>query len=396
MVDTGCFGGPQKAHDPPEKWKLFGDLTHLLQSLQRLGLDEPSKSGDQNFNSPGADTATVSSADLTVLRGVAEKGQYFDPRNLVLRVMTGAGTITAGLLGITKFGPSFAPGVAAFNGPLLMAYHTIFPDLTVNQLNRLNDSAFLANTIVGKQQARVIVVFIPMEFLLTAAQVKQFFRAPESILGCPDLRLLDASVNGNFVTTVLPAAVITSIVIQPNEEAKFGTDNFTVAGVVNGRFLERAKVALSGPPAGVTVTADGNPTDSQLRFVVKGKTPLMPGQALDFQVGIDGTEAAKSTVKVAYQPARPTLQAGALDPATLAPGATKAVTVKGSNFLPEGMQVLLEPSADVKIGPVQYISNSELKVELTVAGSAAQGQRQFRLSSAGGVSDPASTLTIKK
>lgn len=378
------------------------NLTRLLKSLRELGIVMPSATSNPRVDfeyhdgTSGGSTAAVSSADLTVLRGVAEKGQALDPRNVTFRLLTGAGTIAAGLLGVTKFGPSFAPSVAAFNGPLLTAYQTMFPDFTVNQLNRLNDSAFLANTVVGKQQAKVLVLFIPMEYLLTKDQAGRFFDNPESVFGCPDLRLLEAGVNGNFVQTVLPTPVITSITINTNEEGNFAKDDFSVSGVVIGRFLDKATISLLAPPEGVTVTAGSNPSESQLPFTLKGKKPLMPGQALDFQVGVAGTEPAKSTYKVAYTPARPTLQAGALTPATLAPNSTTTVTVKGTNFLPEGMQVLLEPSADTKVGPIQYISNSEVHVELSVAETAAEGQRQFRISSAGGLSDPATTLTIKR
>ena len=112
----------------------------------------------------------VTSADLTVLRGVAEKGQALDPRNITLRSLTGIGVVTAGLIGVTSFGISYPPAIAAFNGPLLDAFKEIFPDYTVEQMNRLNDSAFLANTIVGKQQAKVLVMFIPQPYLLTKKQ----------------------------------------------------------------------------------------------------------------------------------------------------------------------------------------------------------------------------------
>jgi len=109
---------------------------------------------------PAGDYMQVSSADLTVLRGTAEKGQSLDPRNLAVRSLTGAGVIAAGLIGVTSFGHSYAPAVAAFNGPFLTAVQQIFPDYTVGQMNRLNDSAFLTNTVVGKQQARVVVILV--------------------------------------------------------------------------------------------------------------------------------------------------------------------------------------------------------------------------------------------
>jgi hypothetical protein len=383
------------------------NLTRLLLALQELGVVMPSTTPTPPTNKPvkfeyhdstqGGTSADVSSADLTVLRGVAEKGAALDPRNITLRLLTGAGTIAAGLLGVTRFGDAFAPSVAAFNGPLLTAFQTMFPDFTVNQLNRLNDSAFLANTVVGKQQAKVIVMFIPMEYLLTKDQASQFYDDPNSVFACPDLRLLEVSINGNFIETVLPTPVITAINVNANEEANFGKDNFSVGGTVTGHFLEKAKIELLNPPDGVTVTTDKDPTESQLHFTLKVKKPLMPGEALDFELTLAGTQPVKSTFKVNYAPAKPSLKAGALTPATLAPGdSAKPVKISGANFLPEGMQVLIQPSEGIKVGPIQYLSNSEVEVELTVVDNAAAVPRDLRVSSAGGLSDPATTLTIKK
>lgn len=98
-----------------------------------------------------------SSEDKTLVRGVGEKGAILDPRNLIVRLLTGAGTIAGGITGVTTFGSSFAPSVAAFNGPVMSAIRNAFPDMTVNQMNRLNDSAYAANTLVGKQSAKVMV-----------------------------------------------------------------------------------------------------------------------------------------------------------------------------------------------------------------------------------------------
>ena len=144
----------------------------------------------------------VTSADLTVLRGVGEKGQALDPRNTALRSLTGAGVVAASLIGLANFGVSYSSAVAYFNGPLIGAFKDVFPDYTVEQMNRLNDSAFLANTIVGRQQAKVLVMFIPQPYLLTRKQQKAYYGNPESVYGCADLRLLDANVNGNFITSV--------------------------------------------------------------------------------------------------------------------------------------------------------------------------------------------------
>jgi hypothetical protein len=58
--------------------------------------------------------------------------------------------------------------------------------------------------------------------------------------------------------------------------------------------------------------------------------------------------------------------------------------------------VQVEPAAGITVGPIQYVSSGELKVELTVADSAAEGQRQLRISNAGGTTEPGTTLTVKK
>jgi hypothetical protein len=147
----------------------------------------------------------ISSADLAVLRGVAEKGQALDPRNLTLRSLTGAGVVAAGLIAVANLGLSYSSAVAAFNGPLLAAFQQVFPDYTLEQMNRLSDSAFAANTIVGKQQAKVLVMFIPQPYLLTKKQQKAYYKDPESVYSCADLRLLDANVSGNFIAGVTAA-----------------------------------------------------------------------------------------------------------------------------------------------------------------------------------------------
>ena len=194
----------------------------------------------------------VSSADLTVLRGVAEKGQSLDPRNVTLRVFTAAGVIAAGLSGVTPLGHSYSPGVAAFNGPFISAFKEVFPDYTVEQLNRLNDSAYLANTVVGKQQAKVIVIFIPQAYLLTKEQQKKYYKNPESVYGCPDLRLLTTNIDGNFIANVTGTPVVTAVNIDSSDVAKFEEDSFTISGTIVGNFFSDSTLDLVSPPSGLT------------------------------------------------------------------------------------------------------------------------------------------------
>jgi hypothetical protein len=208
---------------------------------------------------------------------VAEKGQHLDPRNLILRLLRGSGTTAAGLLGITTFGPSFAPAVAAFNGPFLTAYQTIFPDQTVNQLNRLNDSAYVANTVVRSNRQRSWLYSFRWQLFLTKEELSKFYDDPNSTYSsCVDLRLLDASVDGHLISKLDLAPVITSVAILAAEAGKFATDNFKVTGTVIGRFLDGATIALSNAPEGLTIAPMATAGAEKIQFELASVRPLAP------------------------------------------------------------------------------------------------------------------------
>jgi hypothetical protein len=373
----------------------------LLQALEREVTDAK---GDKStpaispllkspYNSVG-DATRVTSADLTVLRGVAEKGQSLDPRNVAVRSLTGAGVIAAGLIGVMRVGHSYAPGVAAFNGAFLTAVQEILPDYTVNQLNRLNDSAFLANTVVGKQQAKVIVIFIPQSDLLTSKQQKAYYKDPESVYGCPDLRMLEANVDGNFVANVTGAPVVTAVNIDSSEVAKFQQDNFTVKGSAVGNFFANATIDLVSPPKGVSVKLDGTPTDTAVKFILSGTTPIPPDTLLEFAVKGSTGDPTHATYRVSYTAPKPTLTS--MDPATVKAGESSSITLKGSHFLPDGMAVVLNPSAGITVGPLQFTSSTEMKFEVTAASAAAAGSRSLKVSGPTGLSDTSLSLTVAK
>jgi len=144
----------------------------------------------------------LSSDELSLVRGVAEKGQIFDRRNMFLRYLRALGTIAGGVTGVTRFGSSFAPSVAAYNGPFITAFTDAFPDFTVNQMNRLSDSAYAANKIVAKQHSLVMVAFVPQGQFMSNLLRKQFWNDPTSIQKTIDFRNLRVLVDGVFITEV--------------------------------------------------------------------------------------------------------------------------------------------------------------------------------------------------
>ena len=105
-----------------------------------------------------------SSRDRLLVRAVALRNQATDPRNRTIRIMEGVGAIAASAVGFASRDYSY--GLAVFNS-LIPAGKSVFPDYTIDQLNRLSDMAFTASgqnrTVVGKNGAAMFVAFIPAE-----------------------------------------------------------------------------------------------------------------------------------------------------------------------------------------------------------------------------------------
>jgi hypothetical protein len=380
--------------------KCDGNLPLLLAALEKESTPQD-KDGNlkpikvpSDYSTPG-DYARVTSADLTVLRGVAEKGQSLDPRNMTVRSFTAAGVIAAGLIGVTRFGHSYAPGVAAFNGPLLSALQEVLPDYTVNQLNRLNDSAFLTNTVVGKQQAKVIVLFIPQSDLLTSAQQKIYYKDPESVYSCPDLRMLEANVDGNFIANVTGTPVATAVTIDSSEAAKFQTDNFTVNGSVTGNFFTGATIELVSPPSGLTLKQTGDATDTTIKFSLSDAAPLPSGTSLDFAIKGKTGDPVHVNYTLNYAAPAPTVESAA--PTSIKAGEKTSITLTGTHFFPQGMKVLLDPSKDLTPGAIDFISTTQIKFDVAASASATAGNVSLTVSTPGGGSSPKPvTLAVTK
>ena len=88
----------------------------------------------ENFNNSAVSTPEgflpqkfeLSSLELSLVRGVAEKGQAQDKRNKLLRYLEGAGTVAAGFIGFAGVGPKFSDFMALYNGDFLAAYRHVY------------------------------------------------------------------------------------------------------------------------------------------------------------------------------------------------------------------------------------------------------------------------------
>jgi hypothetical protein len=260
----------------------------------------------------------LSSLELSLIRGVAEKGQAQDKRNKLLRYLEGAGTVAAGFVGFV--GPKYSDFVALYNGEVLAGYRHIYPDFTINQMNRLSDSAYKSNTLIPKEQARVIVAFIPQAMFLTPDQRKNFRKDPTSLYPdyydtnastkkTVDFRRAVALVDGNFVAELknLPV-ILTGVQINPDQALEWQKPSPVVRGYILGQFLEGANIALVNPPAGVQIAPDteATPEEGKLFFVITANGPVPDTTPLSFKV-FNKQNSQTISQAVSYTTPTPTL-----------------------------------------------------------------------------------------
>lgn len=328
--------------------------------------------------SGGGSSEKLSSMDLSLLRGVAEKGYVMDPRNVTIRLLRGAGTIAGGIIGLATFGASFGPSVAAFNGPFITSAEKTFPDSTISQLNRLNDSAYVANSLVPKQQAKVMVVFVPQPFFLDKDQRKKFWKDPSLLNGEVDFKTAFVKVEGSFIEELEgQPPLITGVVIDGSERKKFQNDRPEVKGFIIGRFLSGATINLTGQvPEGVSIATKGTPTSNNLEFLITATHTLRPDLVLDVALANkQGVERA--SIPIMYTADIPTTTG--ITPANgVQNTANLTVTIKGSGFIQEITEVTIS-GIGVKVEQVLVKSSTEVQAIFKIDKDAAVGDRDVRV-----------------
>jgi hypothetical protein len=309
---------------------------------------------------PGTYLYSASGQDLTLLRGVPEKGEDLDPRNKVLHVLQGIGSVAGAVSGLTSFADVMGPSIAVFNGSFLQGYTTIAPDHTGTQLNRLSDSAFTANTIIDKQRAKTIAMFIPADEVLSSEEQKQFRKDPYEFLGFDGqdgrLNQADICVDGTFIQAVtVGAPTLSSVAFGSGSSTSAGSDavlDLTGTNLVGGdtNLVVSGKVPATAP---VTASADGKTGTAQVHlpadfdqttttFMLQSKS----NPTLNSGAGIK-LKAAKSAAIVA-----PSLTAATLEK-TPVPAADSDATlnVTGANLSDGDTLVLIGggPTAALKV-----------------------------------------------
>lgn len=330
-----------------------------------------------------------------MLRGVSEKGQTYDWRNLSMRLLEGTGTLAAslGTGGVISVGHAYAPSVAVFNGPFANAFRHVFPDLTVNQVNRLNDSAYQANTLVPRQGAKVMVAFVDMAMLMDKDLQKRFYKNPLSIVEKKiDFRKARAEVRGMLITDVLDQPpLISAVVINEDQRAHFTDKPATIEGTIIGRNLTGAGIQIEND--GMEIKLKGAPESNRLTFTLTSKEPILPDYRLNFVV-VRKDDVAKQALPVSYTIPVPTLDK--INPETLKRGETsKEVLLTGKDFL-KGLFKVTGCDGAITIKDSAWQSSTEIKLQVDVSADAAKGPCELRVENGKDYASHAKPLTIEK
>jgi hypothetical protein len=126
------------------------------------------------FESPGillnAKTAKLPAASSPIVRGTLERGSETGLRNYILRVAQAVGPLAAGFIPffhVPTHQANYSNGVAIFN-LLKGGYELAVPDLTLSQVNRLENQILHDNLVISNNRQVRTMIFIPKKLLNVA------------------------------------------------------------------------------------------------------------------------------------------------------------------------------------------------------------------------------------
>lgn len=134
----------------------------------------------------------VASEEYRVVRGQLLDAQMWTKRNWVMRLLTFAGSL-AGAYAFSLNEEGIIRGLNAFSGVAVPGFREVWPDGTIEQLNRISDFGYQANKVIPKQGAEVIVCFFPIDRFLTPGFKKLFLESP-ALFFSPLQMLADAKL----------------------------------------------------------------------------------------------------------------------------------------------------------------------------------------------------------
>ena len=238
----------------------------------------------------------ASSQDLSMLRGVPEKGQDYDPRNMTLHIFQGLGTVASSVSGLTPFSDVMGSAMSDFTGPFIQAFTGIAPDHTSTQLNRLSDMAFTSNTLIGKLQTKKFAIFIPEDFVMFRWSKRMYWDNPRQLLNILPFDQLNVCADGILLTqaksTADPTFSPTDNLLAPNtpiaiaDSESAATIYYSTDGSVPTTNSSKYTTAIPvGPLGGPTLTIKAfavAANESPSNTVVGSFTPAIQAATLKY------------------------------------------------------------------------------------------------------------------
>jgi hypothetical protein len=303
-----------------------------------------------HFNQPpGTYQYNASGQDLTLLRGVPEKGQDLDPRNVILHVLQGIGSVAGGISGLTSFGDVMGPSVALFNGSFIQGYTAIAPDHTSTQLNRLSDSAFMANTVIDKQRAKTIALFVPEDEILSKDEQKAYWKDPNAYISFDNptgvLNAADICVDGTFIqaVTVVAPTLNTAVLASTPAPVPGVSILLTITGTNLIQGDTQVLVGTGGTSTkSMVITNDGKNGTAQITL----PSDYSAATTVTLQSKTNPSLTSGAGVKMTVSTAAPTLSTAVLAK-TPAPGPSvkTTLTITGTNFVQGDTQAIVGSGA---------------------------------------------------
>jgi hypothetical protein len=194
-------------------------------------------------------SSQVASIESRLVRGELLDAQQWTARNWTIRTLTFLGT--AAVAFEFPFSTDVTKGIGAFNGTVVPGASALWPDGTVNQINRISDFGFQTNKIIPKQSSDILVAFFPIDRFLTKGFRGEFLKDTAAWF-VPSEMLADPKTEPEFEKIAKPLVdgLLTNITAD-----SANSDNF------KGRML-KAMLAKCGPAIALGATSPANDTAS--------------------------------------------------------------------------------------------------------------------------------------
>jgi hypothetical protein len=326
-------------------------------------------------NTPGpwqsASTASqVASVETRVVRGELLDEQPWTTRNWVIRALQAAGSI-ASAYSFTLSGQHAIQSISAFNGQVVPAAQTFWPDATIGQMNRISDLGFQVNKVIPKESSDVIVAFFPIERFLTPGLRKLFMDSP-AVFFSPNAIAVDSTVQKQLKHIL--GSLFDNVEVK---DADFGKSLVQIAAGACGDPTNN-KWMLTG------LKESAEEATKRLTNACQLETLLNRFSLNTVRMVVGGT----MTVDVDSIPATISSVETTPPSAALASQWTNGLTASGiirGSFLSGGTPALVGAPAGVTIANVKEGStDNELHFTLTVAkGSTAPDKLTFKVTKSG-------------